>query len=190
MRAQSDRRFDRPKLRWEKLLQFWLGQWRHPRYRFAGAIHILIFSGFILLATQAFSLLFLGMSGYSFVPGTDTGIGLAYGVVKDYASTIVFLCMMVAAARRIFYRPTRYAVPAKFGKGHPVDAIFLLGLIALLTLCEGRSLPAKRRTWRSKAGRRNSSPCCRCRGCSRACWPQPHRQPCTSSIWARISSMF
>ena len=30
--AEHDFRFDRPLQRMEKLLQFWLGQWKHPRY--------------------------------------------------------------------------------------------------------------------------------------------------------------
>jgi hypothetical protein len=53
MRSQRDSRFDRPLVRLERLLQFWLGQWKHPRYRTAGSIHILIFAGFLTLATQS-----------------------------------------------------------------------------------------------------------------------------------------
>ena len=59
-------------------------------------------------------------------------IGHIYGIVTDYCSTIVFLCMVVAATRRIVFRPARYEVPAKYGKGHKADAIFLLALIAIL----------------------------------------------------------
>ena len=44
--------------------------------------------------------------------------------------------MVVAATRRIVFKPARYAVPAKYGKGHKVDAIFLLALIALLMASE------------------------------------------------------
>jgi Fe-S oxidoreductase len=44
--------------------------------------------------------------------------------------------MIVAAIRRIVFKPARYAVPAGYGKGHPVDAIFLLALIALLMASE------------------------------------------------------
>ncbi|MGC2109352.1 MAG: (Fe-S)-binding protein [Candidatus Korobacteraceae bacterium] len=136
VRAQRDFRFDRPMLRLQKVLQFWFGQWKHPRYRLAGTIHIFIFACFLLLATQAFSLLGFGISGKSFVPDSYEGIGYVYGIVKDYAATIVFLCMIVAATRRIVFKPARYAVPPKYGKGHPVDAIFLLSLIALLMATE------------------------------------------------------
>ena len=62
LRAQRDFRFDRPWTRLGRVLQFWLGQWRHPRYRFAGALHLLIFAGFLILAARAFALLGLGIS--------------------------------------------------------------------------------------------------------------------------------
>ena len=44
--------------------------------------------------------------------------------------------MIVAAIRRIVFKPARYAVPARYGKGHTADAIFLLALIALLMVTE------------------------------------------------------
>ena len=136
VRANHDFRFDRPLLRLRRLLQFWLGQWKQPRYPTAGTMHILIFAGFIILATQAFSLLGLGMTGKSFVPEADEGIGYTYGIIKDYAASIVFLCMVFASVRRIVFKPERYDVPSRFGKSHKVDAIFLLGLIALLMASE------------------------------------------------------
>jgi Fe-S oxidoreductase len=136
IRGERDLRFDRPLVRLERVLQFWLGQWKHPRYRTAGIMHILFFAGFIILATQAFSLLILGVFPNFNVPGSSGGIGHIYDIVKDYAATVVFLCMIVAAVRRVVFKPARYAVPARYGKGHPVDAIFLLGLIALLMASE------------------------------------------------------
>ena len=136
MRGERDLRFDRPLVRLERLLQFWLGQWKHPRYPTAGIMHILFFAGFLILATQAFSLLILGVSPNFVLPGSSGEIGHVYDMVKDYAATIVFLCMIVAATRRIVFKPARYAIPARYGKGHPVDAIFLLGLIALLMATE------------------------------------------------------
>ena len=135
-RGECDGRFDRPLVRLEKVLQFWLGQWKHPRYRTAGTMHILFFAGFLILATQAFSLLILGVSLNFVLPGSSGGVGHIYDIVKDYAATIVFLCMIVAATRRIVFQPARYQVPARYGKGHPVDAIFLLALIALLMASE------------------------------------------------------
>jgi len=137
IRGERDIRFDRPLLRLERLFKYWLGQWKHPRYRTAGTIHILIFAGFLILAFQAFSLLILGISGDAVLSRFSETAGHLYGPIKDYAATVVFLCMVIAATRRIVFRPARYAVPAKFGKGHKADAIFLLALIATLMASEG-----------------------------------------------------
>jgi hypothetical protein len=57
LKAQADPRFDHPLTRLGRVFQYWLAQWRHPRFRYAGAMHILIFAGFLLLATHAFQLL-------------------------------------------------------------------------------------------------------------------------------------
>jgi hypothetical protein len=135
-RGERDLRFDRPLVRLERVLQYWLGQWKHPRYRTAGIMHILFFAGFLILATQAFALLILGVSPNFVLPGSSGEIGHIYDIVKDYAATIVFLCMIVAAVRRIVFKPSRYEIPAGYGKGHPLDAIFLLALIALLMASE------------------------------------------------------
>jgi Fe-S oxidoreductase len=92
----------------------------------------LIFAGFIVLAIRAFSVLILGAHqdfGSQFPPGMVSHL---YEIITDYAATVVFLCMIVAISRRIFFKPARYAVPAKYGKGRDADAVFLLALIALL----------------------------------------------------------
>ncbi len=128
LRAQSDFRWDQPWVRVERVMQFWLGQWRHPRYAGAGLMHILVFGGFLILATRAFSLI-LGFQEHALLPGAAAHV---YDVVRDYATTVVFVCMVVAAARRLVFRPARYAVPSRYGNAHTADAIFLLGLIALL----------------------------------------------------------
>ena len=151
IRAERDSRFDRPAARLEKVLKFWLGQWKHPRYRFAGTVHILIFAGFLILATRAFSLLILGISENFALPESSTGIGHFYEMVADYAATVVFACMVIAAARRIVFKPARYEVPARYGKSHKVDAIFLLGLIAFLMLSESL-FEASRAAFMAKQG--------------------------------------
>jgi Fe-S oxidoreductase len=136
MRAERDLRFDRPLTRLGRVFKFWLGQWRHPRYKFAGTVHILIFAGFILLAARAFSVLIVGVSENFVMPGLSGRAGHIYDVITDYAATVVFLCMLVAAVRRLVFKPARYAVPAKYGKGHTADAVFLLALIAVLMVAD------------------------------------------------------
>ncbi len=135
-RAQRDFRFDRPLTRLGNVLKFWFGQWKHPRYKFAGTLHILIFAGFLLLAARAFTTLLVGVSENFVMPGLSGTTGHFYNLITDYAATIVFLCMIVAATRRLVFKPARYAVPAKYGKGHTADAVFLLGLIALLMVAD------------------------------------------------------
>ena len=137
LRAERDNRFDRPLLRLERLFKYWFAQWKQPRFRFAGTVHILIFAGFLILAFQAFSLLIAGISGNVVLSRFSETAGRLYGPIKDYAATVVFVCMIIAATRRIVFRPARYEVPAKYGIGHKGDAIFLLALIALLMASEG-----------------------------------------------------
>jgi Fe-S oxidoreductase len=136
VRAQRDFRFDRPLTRAGRVFKFWFGQWRHPRYKSAGILHILIFAGFILLAARAFSALIVGFDENFVMPGLSGEVGRVYEVMTDYAATIVFLCMVIAAVRRLVFKPARYAVPAKHGKSHAADAIFLLGLIAILMVAD------------------------------------------------------
>jgi len=69
--------------------------------------------------------------------------GHFYEIATDYAATLVFLCMMFAIVRRTVVKPARYEVPAKFGKAHKADAIFLLSLIALLMFADSLFEAAK-----------------------------------------------
>src|SRR5690349_10127885 len=136
VRGQRDLRFDQPLVRLGRVLKFWLGQWKHPRYQTAGSLHILIFAGFILLATRAFTVLIVGVSENFVMPGLSGRAGHIYNIVTDYAASVVFLCMVVAVIRRLVFKPVRYAVPPKYGKGHTADAVFLLGLIAVLMVAD------------------------------------------------------
>lgn len=141
VRAEHDPRFDQPLARLGKVLKYWLGQWKHPRYKTAGTLHILIFAGFILLAIRAFRVLMVGVS-QNFA-GLSGGTGSIYEAVTDYAATVVFLCMVFAIVRRLVFRPERYAVPARYGKAHTADAVFLLALIAILMVADSLFQAAK-----------------------------------------------
>jgi len=136
IRGERDFRFDRPFTRARRVLQFWLGQWKHPRYPTAGIIHIFIFAGFLLLAIRAFALLILGFSDNFAIPGFSVRAGAFYETITDYAATVVLVAVMVAAFRRLVFKPARYAVPAKYGKAHTADAIFLLALIGILMVAD------------------------------------------------------
>jgi Fe-S oxidoreductase len=143
IRGERDFRFDLPLARMGRVLKFWLGQWKHPRYRFAGTLHIFIFAGFIVLAIRAFTVLIVGVSENFVLPGLSGRAGPIYDIVTDYAATIVFLCMAIAIIRRLLFKPARYAVPARYGTSHTADAIFLLSLIALLMVADSLFAAAK-----------------------------------------------
>ena len=142
-RAERDLRFDQPLARLHKALKFWLGQWKHPRYPTAGTLHILFFAGFILLAMRAFTVLIVGVSPAFVMPGLSGEAGRVYEVITDYAATVVFFCMVIAIVRRLVFKPARYEVPAKFGKAHKADAVFLLALIAILMVADSLFEAAK-----------------------------------------------
>jgi Fe-S oxidoreductase len=143
LHGQRDLRFDQPLARLAQVLKFWLGQWKHPRYKTAGILHVFIFAGFIVLAMRAFTVLILGVSENFVMPGLSGRAGEIYNTTTDYAATIVFLCMVIAVIRRLVFKPARYAVPAKFGKAHTADAIFLLALIAILMVADSLFAAAK-----------------------------------------------
>jgi Fe-S oxidoreductase len=132
LRAQSDLRFDRPLLRLRNVLQYWFGQWKHPRYLTAGIIHILIFAGFLVLVARAISLLIIGVVPDFVMPGLSGRAGHWYEVLENYATTVVFFAVLMAAIRRGIFTPKRYVVPPRHGKNRAADAIFLLMLIAVL----------------------------------------------------------
>ena len=81
-------------------LQFWLGQWKHPRFRFAGIIHILIFTGFIILISRAGALLLLGITDKFATSGAREDSVTYTTRMKDYAATLVLLAVIIAAIRR------------------------------------------------------------------------------------------
>jgi Fe-S oxidoreductase len=141
VRAERDVRFDRPLERLARLGKFFFAQWKHPRYRTAGILHILIFTCFLLLAMRAFTLLLVGViPNFAIVRGEA---GHIYEMATDYAATVVFLCMLFAITRRTVFKPVRYEVAAKFGKAHKADAVFLLSLIALLMFADSLFEAAK-----------------------------------------------
>jgi Fe-S oxidoreductase len=132
MGAECDPRFNRPYLRLGKVLQFWLAQWRHPRYPGAATIHILIFAGFLILITRAGCILAAGISDRFLGPVFPGAGGHAFAIVQAYAATVVFACVAIAGIRRLVFQPARYRQPVGYGTGRAADAIFLLALIGII----------------------------------------------------------
>jgi Fe-S oxidoreductase len=134
--AAPDFRFNRFVERIVKVVRIWLLQYRQPRYKTAGIIHIMIFAGFLVLAIRSTSLVVIGISEGFVFPGLGGPLGIIYNFFKDYAATMVLVACCLAAYRRIVVKPERYAVPSKYGKDHTFEAVFVLGMISTLMISE------------------------------------------------------
>jgi len=111
-------------------------QQRHPRYLAAGVLHILLFAGFLILGLRSLEMMFIGIFPDFSMPGLNGVLGSLYGVVRTYAATWVLVVALIGMVRRGIVQPARYAVPAKYGKAHTGEAVFVLGLICTLVISE------------------------------------------------------
>jgi len=137
MRAAPDQRNDNIPERVLKIIKIWLAQWRQPRYPLAGVLHIIIFLGFLCLSVRSVQMVILGVvDGFTF-PGLDGAPGHAYLVLRQVMAMAVLLAAVAAMVRRGIFKPARYAVPARYGKDHTGEAVFVLGLISILMISEG-----------------------------------------------------
>ena len=136
VKAAPDSRLDHIPQRIVNVVKIWLGQYRQPRYMLAGVVHIVIFAGFLILSIRSCSLVVMGISPSFVMPGFGGWLGDIYNFLKDYAATAVLVACAIAAFRRAVVKPERYAVPAKYGKDHTAEALFVLGLIATLMISE------------------------------------------------------
>ena len=136
VKAAPDSRADRIPQRIYNVVKIWLGQYRQPRYLLAGVVHIVIFVGFLILSIRSCSLVVMGIFPSFVMPGFDGVVGHIYNFLKDYAATAVLVACAIAAFRRAVVKPERYAVPAKYGKDHTAEALFVLGLISMLMISE------------------------------------------------------
>jgi Fe-S oxidoreductase len=136
LNAAPDRRFNDLPERFRKLIKIWFFQQRHVRYLAAGVLHILLFAGFLILGLRSLEMIFLGILPDFSLPGMGSGLGQAYVTVRTYAATWVLLVVLIAMVRRGVVQPARYDVPAKYGKAHTGEAVFVLCLIATLVISE------------------------------------------------------
>ena len=136
LKAAPDHRFDRIPERIKNVIKLWLGQYRHPRYLFAGVLHIFIFFGFIILSLRSITLIFLGFWDGFVLPGLGGAAGHLYIAFKDIAATFVLIVALIAMIRRGIFKPARYAVPPKYGKDHTWEAVLVLLLIIGLVTCD------------------------------------------------------
>lgn len=136
VKASPDSRFDRLPCRFLKMLKYAVGQYRHPRYLLAGVIHIVLFTGFVILSLRSITLVLIGISDGYVLPFLSGTAGHIYTVLKDVAATSVLAACLIAMVRRGILKPDRYAVPARYGKDHAWEAILVLLLITGLVTCD------------------------------------------------------
>jgi len=137
VRAEKDFRFNQPLKRFRLMIKYALGQYRHPRYLLAGLLHIVLFSGFMILSLRSITLVFIGISDTFTLPGLNGWGGRLYSILKDIASTLVFLAVCAAMIRRGIFKPERYTVPPQTGvKDHTREAVLVLGLIMGLLVAD------------------------------------------------------
>jgi len=105
---------------------------RMPRYMLAGAIHITILTGFIVISLRWITLPLLGIFDGFALPGLGGLLGNIYTNVKDFIATFVLIAGTAAVIRRGIFRPKRYSVPARYGQDRTWETIVALLLIASL----------------------------------------------------------
>ncbi|ABF39466.1 protein of unknown function DUF224 [Candidatus Koribacter versatilis Ellin345] len=137
LKAQADPRFNRAGERLWVAFRCWLLQWKHPRYRWAGLLHVIIFAGFLSLSLRSTELV---MSGVFDAVSLERHLGewfaVGYGVLKDYAATAALIAVVLAAVRRFFFRPARYEPRPGDAHHHMAEALTVLGFIAALMISE------------------------------------------------------
>jgi len=134
--ASFDPRINRLAMRIGATVRYALAQYRQPRYPLAGILHIFLFVGFVILSLRSITLVFLGIIEGFTLPGLGGALGNVYMVVKDIAATIVLITCLIAMIRRGVFKPKRYDVPARYGKNHTTEAVFVLLLISGLMVSD------------------------------------------------------
>ncbi len=134
--AAPDPRGDRLFKRIVSMFKYAVGQYRQPRYRFEGLLHILIFAGFVIISLHSITLVMEGIKAGFTLPLMNGLIGDIYNSLKDIASTSVLIACLLAIYNRLILKPERYDVPEKYGKPHTIEAIFVLLLISGLMIAD------------------------------------------------------
>ncbi|NCO69623.1 MAG: hypothetical protein GW878_03760, partial [Acidobacteria bacterium] len=119
---------DRWGLRIRGLLTYAIGQKRMFAEPLAGAMHALIFWGFLVFSVRSVSLVVEGLARGWELPFLHTPVGWAYLLTKDVFAGLVLIGIAIATWRRLVTRPTRLEYSA--------DAWVILGLIAALMVTD------------------------------------------------------
>jgi len=123
--GRTENRFDRLRTRFKNMFIYAFAQARVVSEKF-GINHFFLFWGFMSLLLINFEFLVSGLFprfSLDFIGGIPYGILL---LMADIMSLVVLTCVIIAAVRRIFYRPPH--IEASF------EAFFILSLVAALMI--------------------------------------------------------
>lgn len=123
-------RFDRTGDRIRATLRYAFAQVRMTRYPLAGAAHMLIFLGFLVLLLRTLMLWGRGFDeDFSFwVLGADQPLGRAYSLLKDVFVVLVILGTLVFVHYRVVRRLPRMTLSA--------EGLAILGIILVMMLAD------------------------------------------------------
>jgi len=125
-----ENRFDRPAERLRRTWTYAIAQLRMRRYPLAGAAHMLIFSGFVVLLLRTLILWGRGFDeSFNFwVFGPDQLHGRIYSVLKDVFALLVILGAMVFVYYRVVKRLGRMTLST--------EGLVILGIIVVMMLAD------------------------------------------------------
>ena len=129
LNLQPDARFDQVGERIKSVVKFAIGQWRMPREPIAGFAHIMIFSGFMVVALGTVLHIAHAYAGElvdSFY--LETGFGKLYAFIKDIFEFLVIIGVSYGIWRRL--KPT----PSQVGRS--AEGVFVLFMIMTLMLTD------------------------------------------------------
>ena len=129
LNLQPDARFDQVGERIKSVVKFAIGQWRMPREPIAGFAHIMIFSGFMVVALGTILHIAHAYAGNlvdSFY--LETGFGKLYAFIKDIFEFLVIIGVSYGIWRRLKPTPSRV--------GRSAEGVFVLFMIMTLMLTD------------------------------------------------------
>ncbi len=123
--TRPDDRFHNWPARLVNVLLYFLGQKGIFKERAAGAMHALIFWGFLIYVIRTIELFLIGFNGNLAIP--ETVIGNIYNIVKEVFIVLVTLAILVAFYRRYILRVPRLTL------SWSANSILLMILILMVT---------------------------------------------------------
>lgn len=105
--GMPDNRFNHPWERLKGLISYVFLQKRMVRDRYAGFFHLLIFWGFVVLLLRSLSLILEGLFVDFHLTEMLGVFGLGYQTTKDIFEVLVLVGVILAGARRLFFKPDR-----------------------------------------------------------------------------------